>query len=389
MTTLVPRSWFVPVIVAIAGCSSLVPLAGDSGPGLPTDTSAPPIVDGKPAAVDAAPQADQGAQCSEPTPFAPGGQPSDWRHTSTKLFTVNVGSANHRGQDVIAEKGSQPVLIGKFAYGIIDKDLTDEDVEIYLQSAPPCGDWQLLATVATSEDGQYGTTYGIEDDGGRIFYTLPDSLNLAAGRYGVRMRVKGDHSAAAFTLFVLETGAQVVVTDIDGTLTTGDFELISQLFTEIFSGSYTPKAYAGGKEMLEAWAAKGYLPVYLTGRPDTLKPMTRQWLVDQGYPPGALHLTDTNAQAVPNSSGVGQYKADYLNSLKSVAKVELYAGYGNATTDIEGFASAAIPKTRTFIIGSNAGKSNTVAITDYPSHLPAVKAMPAATIAAPPPTFGW
>jgi hypothetical protein len=391
------RPIFMLMALTTIGCAGVVPLSPDSGNGPQPDLSPNPLVDAPAVApTDSqttpsgdATHADQSTGCSEPTPFAPGGQPSDWRHTSTKLFTVTAGSANHRGQDVIAEEGSQPVLIGKFAYGLVDKDLKDEDVEIYIQPSPPCGEWQLLGTAATSEDGQYGTTYGIEDDGGRIFYTLPKSLALGVGRYGIRMRAKGDHSIAAFTLFIVKTGTHVVVSDIDGTLTTGDFELITQLFSEIFNGTYAPKAYAGGKEMLEAWVAKGYLPVYLTARPDSLKPMTRQWLVDQGYPPGALHLTDSNSQAVPGSSGVGKYKSDYLMGLKTISKVELYAAYGNASTDIEAFEFALISKTRTFIIGSNAGNANTTPITDYPSHLPTVKAMPAASIPAPSATFGW
>lgn len=41
------------------------------------------------------------------------------------------------------------------------------------------------------------------------------------------------------------------------------------------------------------------------------------------------------------------------------------------------------------LIGKNRGQKGTKAVTSSPQHLPAAKAMPAASVKAPPDTFGW
>jgi phosphatidate phosphatase PAH1 len=53
--------------------------------------------------------------------------------------------------------------------------------------------------------------------------------------------------------------------------------------------------------------------------------------------------------------------------LSGEAKLLLYAAYGNATTEIEAYSQAKVPKERTYIIGKHAGEQGTVAIPDYPS----------------------
>lgn len=364
------------------------PACDDPGTAVMLDGGADPR-DG-PIRSDTGPEAGSpdGPSCTAPTPFVPPGQPAGFKLPATRLLVVTQGPANHRGQDVVVAPGAPQLLIGKFAYGPLDKDLKGEEVEVYLQKEPPCGPWVLLDTVVTSNEGQYGIQYGIADDGGRVFYTLSPDHARPPGRYPVRMLVKGDHSVAAFTLFVVQPQTGAVVFDIDGTLTTDDFQLVTQLFSQLLVGGYVPKEQAGGLAVVQNWVAKGYLPVYLTGRPDWLRAISQGWLEQKGYPPGAVHLTDTNAQALPTLDGVAKYKADFLDKL-SGEKVQLYAAYGNATTDIQGYEAAKIDKSRTFIIGTNAGAQGTVAVSDYPAHLPAVQAMPNAAVAAPVDTFGW
>lgn len=371
--------------------------AADGGaPGdAPSDVPEPPADGAGPADATAPDVAgadvgspDGGAQtCTEPAPFVPPGPPTGWNHTTTELFTVTQGPPNHRGQDVVAGAGEPQVLIGKFAYGLLDKDLKGEDVEVFIQDAPPCGPWASLGSAVTSQDGEHGSTYGIQDDGGRVFFEVPAGSERPVGRYPVRMLVHGDNSVAAFTLFVVEPGTGGVVFDIDGTLTTADFELVKELFAEIFLGSYVPELREGAVEVVETWAGKGYLPVYLTGRPDTLRAASEGWLRERGFPEGAVHLTDTNAQALPTSGGVAAYKTDFLTLVG--ASLDLYAAYGNATTDIEAYGNVDIPKGRTFIIGDNAGVGGTVAVPSYPEHLPAAEAMPLPPVPAPPATGTW
>ena len=50
--------------------------------------------------------------------------------------------------------------------------------------------------------------------------------------------------------------------------------------------------------------------------------------------------------------------------------LELWAAYGNGSTDIQAFEAGGIPKERTFILGSNGGDQGTVALgDDYVAHL--------------------
>ncbi len=328
-----------------------------------------------------------------PNPFVPPYAKGEWRNSlETGVLTIPMGAPNHRGQDVIVAAGEPQRLIAKFAYGAIDKDLKDEDVEVFYQPDAPCGAWESLGVFPTSEDGEYGTMWGVADDGGRIFVELPMAKRLPVGVYPVRMLVKGDLSIAAFTLWVTAPSVSVVVTDIDGTLTTSDFELITQIFTDLFSGSYVPEAYPGGQDVLWAYRQKGYQIIYVTGRPDLLRAQTQTWLVDLGYPPGVVHLTDTNTQAFPTDAGVAAYKTDFLNKVVAEAQAAFYAAYGNATTDIHAYANVNIPKNRTYIIGANAGQEGTVAVNAYPSHLPTAQAAPAALVPGPTPpdvNKGW
>ena len=324
------------------------------------------------------PGSDPGTPCTA-NPFVAAGPAVDWNHSfTTGVETVLQGAANHRGQDVVVNPGQLPVLIGKFAYGTFDKDLKDEWVEVWIQLDPPCGAWTKLGEVLTSEDGEYGTQYGIEDDGGRVFFPIDASAAPGPGAYPIVMLVKGDLSMAAFNLFVVKPGRRMVLTDIDGTMTTSDFQLVAELFMDIFSGSFVPAMYADANTVMQRYHDKGYDLVYVTGRPDMLKDATRNWLDQQGFPRGVIHLTDTNAQALPTASGVQAYKTDFLQLLIGTHGVAIDYAYGNATTDIGAYAAVGIAKDRTFIIGANGGTDGTQALTDYTSHLPYVDAVPQA-----------
>lgn len=346
---------------------------------------------------DGGPEADGGLEvdgggpvqdCLEPVSFDPPGLPQPWRHAATRLLTVSQGAPNHRGQDVLAVAEGPQVLVGKFAYGVFDKDLKDEDVEVYLQRQAPCGRWESEGVWETSEDGEYGDRFGVADDGGRVFLELPPARLRPVGWHPVRMLVLGDHSTAAFRLGVLHPGTEAVVFDIDGTLTTADFELIRELFDDLLRGDYVPEMYPAAPDVVWTWQQRGYLVIYLTGRPDLLRGISEAWLRELGFPAGAVHLTDTNQQALPTEAGVARYKAEFLQRLQTELGLELVAAYGNASTDISAYEQAGVPKERTFIIGSNAGHEGTVAVEDYGSHLLELQDLPEAAAPAPEP-MGW
>lgn len=318
--------------------------------------------------------------CDDPQTFAPTGSTVDWNHSiATGVLTVNQGKANHRGQDVVTTVDGPQLLMGKFAYGFLDKDLKDEIVEVYIQPHG-CGPFVLLGEFLTSEDDEYGTQYPVEDDGGRVFWDLTGEDKMDVGVHPVRMLVKGDHSVAAFNLYVFEPGTQTVIFDIDGTITTSDTELIASLALEIFNGNYVPEMYVDAQNAVQAWVDKGYQVVFLSARPDFLKEMTRDSLILPNFPSGVMHLTNTNTAFI---SEVAEYKTDFINELKNQGQLDIVAVYGNADTDIEAYEASGIPKDVTFIIGEFAGTQGTVANESYTLQLPWIEAFPAVTIPAP------
>ena len=302
--------------------------------------------------------------CTQPTPFAPGLARTHWRRRRTTLFTVTQGAANHRGQDIVVGPADPQLLIAKMAYGPFDKDLKGEDVSVFLHDAPPCGPWRLLGAVRTSRDGEYGRRFGIEDDGGRVFFPLATADRRPIGWHPVRLLVHGDLTQAGFNLVVVPKGVQAVVFDIDGTLTTDDFELVVRLFDQVYSRAYRPKLRPGAVDVARAWAARGALVVYLTARSDRLRHMTLETLQDAGFPPGVLRMADEESETLPTARGAGAFKTAALRHLQA-AGVTVVAAYGNASTDILAYASAGIPPAQTFILGKHAGERGTAALADF------------------------
>ncbi|MCA9563907.1 MAG: hypothetical protein KC561_10485 [Myxococcales bacterium] len=286
---------------------------------------------------------------------------SDWNHDILSPV-ITLGAPWHTSNDRIAVTGKGTELTGKFAYGDISKDLEDEDVEFWIDV---CEDeLQLLGVDETNSDG-------------RARLSIEAAELPSPGRYAVHLRVTGDNTWVTSYLIVVPPGTHTVVFDIDGTLTTSDTELFRDIASELFEpllGGYVPEAREGAQEISWLRYDQGYVIQYITGRPYWLTAISRQWLRDLGFPPGALRLTDSNRDALPTDSGVGEYKADALDDLTSIGIV-LNGAYGNASTDIYAYESAEVPLERTWILGSNGGDDGTVDLgDDYLDHLPLAEA---------------
>lgn len=270
-----------------------------------------------------------------------------WIHARTSLAVVAQGAPNHSTQDVVATPGAAATIRGKLSYGPVSKDLEDERVRVFLDD---CSGWTRLGDFRTDGDG-------------RIAVPVPPALG--PGVYDVRLQVLGDGSTAPGRVWLLPAGTRIAVSDIDGTLTTADEEFVRDVSTDLFhpisSGSYVPKAYPAAAALTNALAARGYVVVFLTGRPYWLTGKTRAWLADGGFAQGPLHVTDTNGEAIPNAGGVGAFKLGYLRSL-AAAGFELEEAYGNAPTDVSAYGGAGIPPASTWIIGPNGGAGGTKAV---------------------------
>ena len=315
------------IVALLAGCGAKA-----------SSESGPPTVDG------GAPGHPSLRGCTH-TPFA--SLPArGWAHLGSSAVAA-LGPPGHSMQDVITTPGMPVVLHGKFAYGLLSKDLEGEAVRVFFDD---CDGWRDLGEQRTDSDG-------------RVHLAVDGALPV--GVYAVQLEVMGDASLAAGQVWVLPAGTRLAISDIDGTLSTSDAELAQDLLTDyfapIFTGDHVPESYPGAVDLTLALAARGLVPIYLTGRPYWLTGRTRSWLASLGFAAGALHTTDSNAGALPTEAGVGATKLAFLQQLVAAGFV-LEEAYGNATTDISAYLGAGLGPERVWIIGAQGGARDTHAV---------------------------
>jgi hypothetical protein len=304
------------------------------------------------AAADASASADlgvdAGAACPppprcDPTPPAVG--PTEpFRRTISRVTTL--GNPRHRGRDLYLRPGQPAWAMAKIAYGVNDDDLQGEDVEVFLRTGCT-GPWSLVARVTTTNDGDHPTVLGVEDTGGRVYLALP---TLPVGRHLLFFSVVGDRSSTEAAIEVLPDGARVVVTDIDGTLTSSEWAAVTDVI-----GLAPPEAHPGAAELMTAFVARGYHVLYLTARPEWMGAVTRAWLPLRGFPPGVLHTTLRFTGAVGSSAA--NYKRDELSAFAAeLARTPAYA-FGNKASDAEAYANAGIAPANSFYFDLDAAEA--------------------------------
>ncbi|MEZ4403652.1 MAG: hypothetical protein R3B06_26750 [Kofleriaceae bacterium] len=275
-----------------------------------------------------------------------------WRHRTSGL-TSQLGAPRHVAEDVVVAAGRAATLRGKFSYGLLGKDLEDERVAALVApracAAAPAGD-------------------ALTDDDGWVAVTLP------AQPTGFRQAwlVAGDGTGADAGVWTLAPGTPTVVFDVDGTLTTDDGEL----FEELAGG--VAEARPGAAAVVQAWAARGYLVVYLTGRPYLLRDSTRRWLDSQGFPYGPLFTPERLRQTLPTRASVGAFKLTALRALIA-SGAQLVRVYGNAATDVCAYAEAGVAPSATIILGTSTPCDRFPpprTLSDYRAHLAEVEAAP-------------
>lgn len=287
---------------------------------------------------------------------APAAVRRPWRHSHRSPLTTGVGDANHSAHDAIGERAEAVKLRGKFAYGWISKDLEDESVAVWIDDGTG---WVAL--------GEHVT-----DDDGRIEVDLPAGVVTAPGVYEAAFQVIGDGSRTSALVWILPRGSRLALTDIDGTLTSSDF----QVFAQILDGRHVPVAYSGAVDLTAAHAERGHIVLYLTGRPYYLTRASRDWLAGLGFAPGPLHVTDSNHEAAPTERGVGDFKLRFIERLIT-AGYTVDVAYGNAATDVRAYLEAGLAPGQVWIIGSHGGLQGTHAGThDWRERAAAVAAGP-------------
>jgi len=277
-----------------------------------------------------------GAWCEAiPSCLAPLPDPGpmlEWEHTESSLVVAS-GGPTHRGRDMFFHADEPQWVLGKFAYGPTDYDLEDEQVDLYLLRECT-GEWESLGSVHTTWEGSHADVEGIADTGGRVYFELPADAKLGPGRHRIHMIVRGDLTRADQYIEVVPAGTPVVLTDVDGTLTTSE----NEEFFDLLSGTL-PEVRPGAPAALQALAAKGYHPIYLTARPEFLGTRTQEFVRERGLPPGIVH-TSLNFDGALGSAAVA-FKTAELEAFAARGIVPTFV-FGNTQSDGDAYENAGI-----------------------------------------------
>eukprot|EP01121_Diplochlamys_sp_Union-15-3_P003057 TRINITY_DN12897_c0_g1_i1.p1 TRINITY_DN12897_c0_g1~~TRINITY_DN12897_c0_g1_i1.p1 ORF type:complete len:745 (+),score=118.09 TRINITY_DN12897_c0_g1_i1:107-2341(+) len=246
------------------------------------------------------------------------------------------------------EKEDEPVRIkGYFKWGHTHLRTKDGDtVELFIQNRDSyihTGEWKSFGTAKLKS---LATQYVVN------FYVDRKELSQI-GRYRVVMVVHSDLSIARGSIWVVARNTKAVCFDIDGTLTVSDGHVVTQLLLDVVHTEFNPSMRNGAAAVCRAWYAKGYLPIYLSGRAGTHYNMTIEWLHKNGFPPGLIGHTSGTMPTLPiykipgSGFGVGTFKYNYLRNITSNGLI-LYAGYGNTATDIRCYKALGLKKSRIY-----------------------------------------
>ncbi|HEY5935929.1 MAG TPA: hypothetical protein VIU61_14875 [Kofleriaceae bacterium] len=272
-----------------------------------------------PATVGYRPQQTSAAGIDEQCPGSPSVTPGEFRHRRNRAYAA-FGEPRHRGIDLIASAGdATQVLGGKLAYSMADKDAADEDVALFACIGKR---WVALGRATTDGDG-------------RFQLALTGARRLAPGMRDLMAYVPGDGSEVRFLAYVAAKDEQVVVTDVDGTLTESEHAIVGEVISN--------------KQIDHRWNAPAALQrskrpiIYVTARGDQLTETTRQWLREHGFPRGPLRLAP---QLLVRP---GQPQLEFKVRTLRALGVPIVAGIGNRATDIASYREIGLQPERILI----------------------------------------
>lgn len=247
-----------------------------------------------------------------------------FRHFRSELL-VHLGGPKHRGFDLVTSAAAATqTLEGWISYTVVDKALEDEEVEVF---ACRSGVWRRAGSARTDGDGHFALA-------------LSGAERLPVGLRDMYVSVVGDRSGVGFLAYVAPEGTPLIVSDVDGTLTSSE-----NAFIETIVLGKEPDERAGAPRAYEAATARGYQLVYVTARGNQFTTATRDWLVHKGFPRGPVRLAP-RLITLPGGDTV-EYKTRTIEQL--TAGLVLAAGVGNRASDITAYASTRLPAERIFI----------------------------------------
>ena len=303
----------VAFCLALVGCASSAPStpvgvdpgeAGDGGSGKSDGQAAVPqvICDGTPDA----------------------GPAGSFNHVSSSIIAA-LGDPRHRGFDLVAPASADPQVIeGWIAYTIADKALEDENVDVFA-----CRDnnWQQVGTTTTDDEGHFALSLSGDD-------------RMPIGLRNMYVSVVGDRTGTDFLAYVAPDNSALVVSDVDGTLTSSE-----NAFVETIALGIEPDEQPGASDAYQAAAANGLQLVYVTSRGNQYTQDTRQWLSDKGFPLGPVRLSDSFI-TLPGQDTI-DYKTSTISALEQ--GLTIAAGVGNRDSDIAAYTNTNVAADRIYI----------------------------------------
>jgi LNS2 (Lipin/Ned1/Smp2) len=297
---------------------------------------------------------------------APAGLPfrtdtTGWQQSANATLVGNDPRNKDEASDLLGNPGGLAANIF-----IADTDVPSATIAYHGIKARTTINGGLFSTALPGENVSLwsydGTAWASEGNGktdANGEYDLPATYT-APNNHVLYSVLEADGSCAEHLNMLLPPGSKVVITDIDGTLTTDD----NQSLMQIPDATYVPLMMGAANTMLQAWDGKKYPIIYLTARPRVLREESRVWLRDESFPTGPL----ITANDVEEASA---YKTLWLNRLIQTFGWVPVAAYGNAATDVTAYENVGIAKDITFIVGPLAGTGGTVAIPnmDFTAHI--------------------
>lgn len=257
---------------------------------------------------------------------------------------------NHLILDFLGNPDDTQIIRGIATYGvgINIAGLREEYVSIWAPTAEDT--WVFLGRTQTDNDGNFELTLG-------------DEQKFAAGEWPVYAVVEGDATCAKGGVFVYPEGTQIIVSDIDETMTTADEEAFEEMATPGYVAAIRP----GASEMMNLYADKGYKIIFVTARPYHLRMLTRRWLDLKGFP---FTRVETASTFVLGESA-RTYKLAALQGYIDDVGLDVVRAYGNADSDFLAYTGAGVPEDRAFSIGEESGFAGTTGIAGegYEEHI--------------------
>lgn len=247
-----------------------------------------------------------------------------WRHFGSRI--VALQSPKHRGFDLVASSTSGTQLLsGEISYGLIDKSLEDERLDVFACLA---GSWVKIGSPLTDDEGIFRLTLS----GGSL---------LPIGMRDLFVSVQGDRTGTRFLAFVAPPSTALAVSDVDGTLTSSE-----EAFPISLAIGGDVGLHAGAPAIFTGLSGRGYQPIYLTARGDIFTADTRNWLAAKGMPRGPLRLAP-HLITLPGGDTV-ELKARILSDLNATG-LDVEVGIGNRGSDVSAYQQAGLPGDRVLV----------------------------------------